>query len=163
MQLRVQKLLCGLAGALLCGAICARNSSAAALETSWGRSVPLDVPTTGRTGFTLLSPSVTGITFTNTLSQERSITNQIYLNGSGVALGDVDGDGRCDIYLCGLERGNALYRNLGGWRFEDITQTAGVACADQASTGAVFADIDGDGDSGSAREQHRARGPPLPQ
>jgi hypothetical protein len=105
----------------------------------------LTVPTTGQTGFTLISKQQTGITFTNFLSQERSLTNQIYLNGSGVALGDVDGDGRCDIYLCGLEHGNRLYRNLGGWRFEDITDQAGVACLDQASTGAVLADIDGDG------------------
>jgi enediyne biosynthesis protein E4 len=63
-----------------------------------------------------------------------------------VALGDVDGDGWCDVYLCGLDNPNALYRNLGGWKFEDITQAAGVACADQASTGAAFADTDGDGD-----------------
>src|SRR5439155_9984718 len=41
---------------------------------------------------------------------------------------------------------NVLYRNLGGWKFEDITESAGVACADQYSTAAVFADVDGDGD-----------------
>src|SRR6266481_4067073 len=50
------------------------------------------------------------------------------------------GDGWCDIYLCGLENGNRLYRNLGGWKFEDITESAGVACSNQYSTGAVFAD-----------------------
>src|SRR5207248_3417667 len=76
----------------------------------------------------------------------KAAENQIRLNGSGVALGDVDRDGLCDIYLCRLEGANALYRNLGGWKFEDITAGAGVACADQYSTGAVFADVDGDGD-----------------
>ena len=72
--------------------------------------------------------------------------NQIRQNGSGVALGDVDGDGLCDIYLCRLEGHNVLYRNLGHWRFEDITARAGVACPGQLSTGCAFADVDGDGD-----------------
>src|SRR5439155_954255 len=35
---------------------------------------------------------------------------------------------------------------LGGWRFTNVTAGAGVACAGQFSTGATFADIDGDGD-----------------
>jgi hypothetical protein len=109
------------------------------------RAAALPVPTSGKTGFTLMTGQQTGIAFTNRLDQERSLTNQIYLNGSGVALGDVDGDGWCDIYLCGVDGANVLYRNLGNWRFEDITAQAGVACADQASTGAVFADVNGDG------------------
>jgi hypothetical protein len=72
--------------------------------------------------------------------------NQILENGAGVALGDVDGDGWCDVFLCGSQRPSALFRNLGGWRFEDVTAAAGVACSGQFTTGAVFADVDGDGD-----------------
>jgi hypothetical protein len=68
------------------------------------------------------------------------------MNGSGVAAGDVDGDGWCDLYFCGLEGGNRLYRNQGNWHFQDITDESGVRCAGQYSTGAVFADVDGDGD-----------------
>ena len=41
---------------------------------------------------------------------------------------------------------NVLYRNLVGWRFEDVTEAAGVAAPDRFSTGAVLADLDGDGD-----------------
>ena len=63
-----------------------------------------------------------------------------------MALGDVDGDGRPDIYLTSNQGSNALYRNLGDWRFEDITASAGVAMTGRHSTGAVFADVDGDGD-----------------
>jgi hypothetical protein len=118
-------------------------------ETSSGRgfrATALAVPTSGKTGFTELPARSLGIGFTNRLSEERSLTNQIYLNGSGVAAGDMDGDGRCDLYFCGIDSPNALYRNLGGWRFVDVTTAAGVACADQVSTGAAWADLDGDGD-----------------
>jgi enediyne biosynthesis protein E4 len=73
------------------------------------------------------------------------MANANLMNGSGVALGDYDGDGLCDIYLCDLAGTNVLFRNLGGWQFKDATSEAGVACPNQTSTGAVFADINGDG------------------
>jgi hypothetical protein len=97
-------------------------------------------------GFTLLPPAQTGVTFTNRLDPARSVTNQIYFNGSGVAAGDADGDGCCDLYFCGLDAPNALYRNQGDWRFEDIAARAGVDCPGLDCTGAAFADLDGDAD-----------------
>jgi len=96
-------------------------------------------------GFNLLASAATGVQFTNHLSRRLVAMNRVTENGSGVALGDVDGDGWCDIYFCRLEGDNVLYRNLGGWKFEDITARAGLACGEQLSTGAVFADLDGDG------------------
>ncbi len=110
------------------------------------RSAAVTVPAEEKTGFTIQPPTQTGIAFTNWLAEDRYLTNQILLNGSGVAAGDVDGDGLCDLYFCGLDNANALYRNLGNWRFQDITASAGVACADQPSSGAALADVDGDGD-----------------
>src|SRR5216117_2936238 len=110
------------------------------------RSAPLQVPSAGKPGFLKLPPSATRIFFTNGLGAERYVTNQIYLNGSGVAAGDVDGDGWVDLYFCRLDGPNALYRNLGNWKFEDITDKAGVGCADLDATGAALADVDGDGD-----------------
>src|SRR5258705_553579 len=109
------------------------------------RWASLPVPKSGKTGFTLLPPATTGISFTNVLTDAKAAENQIRLNGAGVALGDVDGDGLCDIYLCGLENRNALFHNLGNWKFEDITEKAGVGCEGQYSTGAVLVDVDGDG------------------
>jgi hypothetical protein len=67
----------------------------------------------GKSGFTLMPPAQTGVQFTNTLSTALLIGNKNLLNGSGVALGDYDGDGLCDVYLCRLDGDNALYRNLG--------------------------------------------------
>jgi len=97
-------------------------------EVPGGRWAPLPVSTRGRTGFSEMPPSHTGITFTNWLPEERYLTNQILLNGSGVAAGDIDGDGWCDLFFCGIDRPCALYRNLGDWRLADITAAAGVAC-----------------------------------
>src|SRR5207244_850422 len=60
-------------------------------ESDGFRSAQLEIPSNGKAGFTLLSAPESGINFVNRLSEERSLTNQIYLNGSGVAAGDVDG------------------------------------------------------------------------
>src|SRR5207248_2581210 len=103
------------------------------------RVARLPVPGAGRAGFTLLPGETTGIRFTNALPETRRTANANLMNGSGVALGDYDGDGLCDIYLCDLSGSNVLYRNLGGWRFQDVTREAGVVCSNQTSTGAVFA------------------------
>ena len=99
-----------------------------------------------RVGFSAMSAVATGIGFTNSLSLEQATRNRILYNGSGVAAGDVDGDGWCDLYFCRLDGANVLYRNRGGWQFSDITAESGVACEGQFSTGACFADLDGDGD-----------------
>ena len=110
-----------------------------------GRLAALPVPQQGKAGFSLMPSALTGINFTNFCSEKTHLTNQIYLNGSGVAAGDVDGDGWCDLYFCSLDGPNVLYRNLGGWRFQDMTD-ATIACPNLDATGAAFADLDGDGD-----------------
>ena len=110
------------------------------------RWVDLAAAGSGRPGFTLMNPAYTGVQFTNTLSTLILISNKNLLNGSGVALGDYDNDGRCDIYLCRLDGSNVMYRNLGNWKFEDTTAATGTACPSQFSSGATFADVDGDRD-----------------
>tara|TARA_B110000444_G_scaffold221623_1_gene223095 strand:- start:939 stop:4289 length:3351 start_codon:yes stop_codon:yes gene_type:complete len=123
------------------------NSTALEWSAEGGhRWAKLADPGNGKPGFTLMPQKQTGVQFTNTLSTAILIGNKNLLNGSGVALGDYDGDGLCDIYLSRLDGENGLYRNLGDWRFKDVTTTSGIACPSQFSTGAVFADVDGDHD-----------------
>ena len=104
---------------------------------------PLRVVGNAPPGFTSLPPSPTGITFSNFVSSQ---TRSLYtLIPTGIAAGDVDGDGLCDLFFCSSDGTNVLYRNLGNWKFEDITASAGVACPGQHSIGATLADVNGNG------------------
>ena len=64
--------------------------------------------------------------------------------GSGVAVGDYDGDGHRDLYVTNYGA-DALYRNRGDGAFAAVTAQAGVA-GDDFSTSAAFFDYDQDGD-----------------
>lgn len=110
------------------------------------RWASVEINSSGQAGFKNRLPTETSVQFKNTLSEAGFLSNRHFVNGSGVALGDVDGDGWVDLYFANLEGPNALYKNLGGWEFKEITEEAGVAAPDQYSTGAVFEDIDGDKD-----------------
>ncbi len=64
---------------------------------------------------------------------------------NGVSVGDIDGDGFDDLYICqpgGLP--NRLYRNRGDGTFEDITQASGVGVIENTAC-ALFVDINNDG------------------
>ena len=146
-RLRPRLLLC-LALLTAAGSAALRAASPGTLDwqtAPFGRRARLAVPAQGKTGFTRLPSVQTGLNFTNNLPFDRASTNLNLMNGSGVALGDYDGDGRCDIYVCNLDGHNVLYKNLGDWKFRDVTEEAGVACPGMTSTGAVFADVNGDG------------------
>ncbi|HET9453122.1 MAG TPA: VCBS repeat-containing protein, partial [Gemmatimonadaceae bacterium] len=95
-------------------------------------------------GFTLIEPRRSGVTFMNTVSDSLLVRNRHLAHGGGVCLADVDGDDRADVFLARTEGANAMYRNLGEWRFEDVTTRAGVAAPDRHSTGCAFADVNGD-------------------
>ena len=76
----------------------------------------LSVDPSARVGFRRIESSDSQVRFVNHLAEESAERNRILENGSGVAAGDVDGDGRVDLYFCRLEGDNALYRNLGEFR-----------------------------------------------
>ena len=68
-----------------------------------------------------------------------------YDHGNGLAVADVDGDGLYDIYFVNEVGGNELWKNLGGGKFKNITQEAGVGLPGRISISAAFGDIDNDG------------------
>jgi len=64
---------------------------------------------------------------------------------NGVSIGDIDGDGYDDLYVCqpgGLP--NRLYRNRGNGTFEDITEASGVGVIENTAC-ALIVDVDNDG------------------
>ncbi|QDV81734.1 hypothetical protein TBK1r_06540 [Stieleria magnilauensis] len=93
--------------------------------------------------------SSSGITFSDKVVEDvkRDFKSAHYDHGTAVAVADVDQDGLLDIYFVCQLGSNELYRNLGGGKFENITESAGVAVADEVSSGASFADVDNDGDA----------------
>lgn len=126
--------------------LCCQAATALSWRDGAGfRSAEVHVVANGKPGFALMPPGATGVGFTNVLQGDAYLTNAVAHNGAGVAIGDVDGDGWADIYLCNLQGPNRLFRNLGDWRFAEVP-LGEAACAEQLSTGAAFADVDGDGD-----------------
>src|SRR5580700_515945 len=105
----------------------------------------------GKTMFTLLAPGQTGVTAINPYDDPR-MWGDLYHEfeggsiGTGVAIGDYDGDGRPDIFVVTKNHGCRLFRNLGGYRFEDVTEKAGVGGTPGVwNLGATFVDINNSG------------------
>ena len=133
-------------------------------------------PRSGPRGATLFAemPAVrTGVVTQNNYADPRMWTDRYQelaygAIGTGVAVGDYDGDGRPDLFVVSKTEQSRLFRNLGDWKFEDVTERSGIATSDatakvlswlkdrtgsEAATvdaehwrqGATFADINNDG------------------
>lgn len=98
--------------------------------------------------FSLVPPQASGVTFVNDLPEDSTfnILNYLYYyNGGGVAAGDIDNDGLADLYFTSNIGTDRLYRNKGNYRFEDITERAGVGAQEGWTSGVTMADVNGDG------------------
>ena len=125
------------------------SSSAASFPRPRIDSVALNAPTVGESAtlFERLPGQQTGIDLVYEFPKSAPFELlQDQGSGAGVCVGDYDGDGDADIFLTNYDRGNRLYRNLGQWRFEDVTSRAGVRDEGRWCSGAAFVDIDNDGD-----------------
>lgn len=131
---------------------------------------PLSQPL-GSTMFTELASDETGIVITNEYLDPR-MWNDRYQEfalgaiGTGVTVGDYNNDGRPDMFIVNKTGRSRLFRNLGNWKFQDVTNDTGLGESeggwmDSVSSlfgsdeeeesveawkqGAVFADVNNDG------------------
>ena len=98
--------------------------------------------------FRKLDPAETGIAFENVLKIQEDFDvfrYRNFYNGGGVGLGDFNNDGLTDLYLTSNMGDNKLFLNKGEWKFEDITEKAGVKGDRVWSTGVSIADVNHDG------------------
>ncbi len=98
--------------------------------------------------FEKISSSHSGITFNNTITEDDTINPlnvvNIY-NGGGVGIGDFNNDGLQDIYFAGNMVPCRLYINKANFKFEDITDKAGVSGLGRWARGVSVGDINNDG------------------
>lgn len=98
--------------------------------------------------FSLIPAVKTLINFQNTVKETPTVNflnfANIY-NGGGVATADFNNDGLVDVYFTANQKSNKLYLNKGNFKFEDITEKAGVVDSDGWSTGVSVVDINNDG------------------
>lgn len=101
--------------------------------------------------FQQVDSNETGIEFSNDINETKKLNIIEYLymyNGGGVAIGDINNDGLPDIYFTANQKSNKLYINHGNFKFEDVTEKAGVGGVFGDSTwtnGVSMADVNGDG------------------
>ncbi len=119
------------------------------------RSEPLRSPSARPNGaplFSELPPDQTGLTTINAYDDPR-MWNELFREftlgavGTGVTIGDVDGDGRPDVLVVNKTGPCRLYRQVDDFVFEDVTREAGLWPENEKAwnTGATFADVNGDG------------------
>jgi len=88
-----------------------------------------------------------GVRFENRITESDSfsvLTFDYIYNGGGVAIGDLNNDSLPDLFFTGNQVSCRLYLNKGNFRFEDITQAAGLETQVWCE-GVTMADVNNDG------------------
>ena len=98
--------------------------------------------------FEMIDSEHSGIHFNNKITETDSLNvldiSNIY-NGGGVGIGDFNKDGLEDVYFTGNKVSNKLYLNKGNFKFQDITEQAGVTGNGKWCRGVSVVDINNDG------------------
>jgi len=105
-----------------------------------------------KTRMQLLDTSHTGIRFGDwqhrpSRTQIDTGSLSIMVQSGGIGIADIDGDSLPDLAMTTYIEGLRIYKNLGGFKFKDITDESNVSTYDcSRPTGVTFGDVDGDGD-----------------
>ncbi len=152
----------GVVLAIACGVgfWAARPPSASVTETpdrpGTVPDTPADAPPVGPPWFTNLVAG-SGLDFTHRNGQEADRFTILETLGGGVGLLDYDGDGLLDVFLTGGGHFDGpeknpikghpcrLFKNLGNWKFRDVTREAGLEREWWYTHGVAVADYDRDG------------------
>ncbi|HZH65388.1 MAG TPA: VCBS repeat-containing protein [Flavisolibacter sp.] len=98
--------------------------------------------------FQTISAKESGIDFRNDVKDD-TVFNELnyrnFYNGGGVAIGDINNDGLPDVFMTANAGKNKLFLNKGNFKFEDITDRAGIVKKHKWTTGATMADVNADG------------------
>ena len=120
-------------------------SLATATFAATTEEIRLPSPQGAKPGFTQMNPDKAGFSF-----GPATITNlkkvPVHVSNPGLAAGDIDGDGLTDLFVCRVNGSHSLFRNLGHWKFQNVTAQSGLKLDGRAFLGSVFSDVDGDGD-----------------
>ncbi|MCG8310172.1 MAG: VCBS repeat-containing protein [Cytophagales bacterium] len=108
-----------------------------------------DINRSSDTLFSRIPSGYSRLNFENNVEQTRAnnhLLNVEFVSGGGVAVGDVNNDDLPDVFFTANQASDRLYLNKGNFRFEDISEKAGIGADDKWSTAVTFVDIDNDGD-----------------
>lgn len=97
--------------------------------------------------FSRIQSNHSGIKFNNQIIETDSfniLTSEYIFNGGGVAIGDFNNDERPDIFFTGNQVKNKLYLNQGDFKFEDVSEEAGIGAKNRWNTGVALIDINND-------------------
>ncbi|WP_173391028.1 CRTAC1 family protein [Actinomadura litoris] len=75
-------------------------------------------------------------------SSGAALTN---VDSNGACAGDIDNDGRTDLYVLGRNANNHLLRNRGNGTFQDITTSSRAGAGTSSHASCTMGDFDGDG------------------
>jgi len=112
------------------------------------KETPADTVKT-TTVFNKVASSYSKLYFENAVAEDVSTMANLFnfdyfYNGAGVGIEDLNNDGLLDIFFCGNQMDNKLYKNNGNLQFEDVSKQAAINVGKIWSNGITFVDINND-------------------